>query len=81
LEKTDVLKQRKISEMFSTKLKPIRNENEENEEAEDLFQSSQPVTDIEDQVYIYSEHPISGRPFDIRTICPDIKWSARLFYY
>ena len=48
LEKTDVLKQRKISEMFGAKLKPIRDENEEN--SEDLFQSSQPVTDIEDQV-------------------------------
>ena len=36
--------------MFCTKLKPPRNENEENEEGEDLFQSSQPVTDIEDQV-------------------------------
>jgi DNA polymerase epsilon subunit 1 len=50
LEKNDTLKQRKISEMFFTKLKPISANNDENEE--DVFQPSQDVTDIEDQVKI-----------------------------
>jgi DNA polymerase epsilon subunit 1 len=52
MEKTDTLKQRKISEMFFMKSKPTttaaasNNDNDENE----VFQPSQDVPDIEDQV-------------------------------
>jgi len=50
LEKNDTLKQRKISEMFFTKLKKTAASNDGDENDEDVFQSSQPVPDIEDQV-------------------------------
>ena len=51
LEKNDTLKQRKISEMFFTNLKkPAASNDDGDENEEDVFQSSQPVPDIEDQV-------------------------------
>ena len=51
LEKTDTLKQRKISEMFGIRSKPTKTVDNDNDNDEnDVFQSTQDVPDIEDQV-------------------------------